>query len=78
MSEIYQASGHQVIGTSLSAMAAENLGVEAGITSRTLHSWLNTWNRYQETQEKFLSFDNVVALNSMSGIRICNVWGHCS
>ncbi len=61
VSEIYQASGHQVIGTSLSAMAAENLGIEAGISSKTLHSWLNTWNRYQEAQEKFLSFDNVVA-----------------
>lgn len=61
VSEIYQASGHQVIGTSLSAMAADNLGAEAGINSATLHSWLNKWNRYQEAEEKFLSFNNVVA-----------------
>ncbi|MEI6627788.1 MAG: AAA family ATPase [Alphaproteobacteria bacterium] len=60
VSEIYQASGHKVIGTSLSAMAAENLGQEAGIKAATLHSWLYKWDSYQASQEKFLSFNNVM------------------
>ena len=60
VSEIYQASGHKVIGTSLSAMAAENLGQEAGIKAATLNSWLYKWDSYQAAQEKFLSFNNVM------------------
>ncbi len=60
VSEIYQASGYEVIGTSLSAMAAENLGQEAGIKAATLHSWLYKWDSYSAAQEKFLSFNNVM------------------
>ncbi len=60
VSEIYQASGHRVIGTSLSAMAADNLGQEAGIKSATIHSLLYKWDRYQAASEKFLSFDSVM------------------
>ncbi len=60
VSRIYQASGHKVIGTSLSAMAAENLGQEAGIKAATLHSWLYKWDSYQAASEKFLSFNNVM------------------
>ena len=60
VSEIYQNAGFRVIGTSLSAMAAENLGQEAGIKTATLHSWLYQWERYQAASEKFLSFDNVM------------------
>lgn len=58
--ELYQDSGHRVIGTSLSALASDNLGVEAGITSKTLHSWLYCWDRYQNAQQQFLSFDSIV------------------
>jgi ATP-dependent exoDNAse (exonuclease V) alpha subunit len=61
VSEIYQASGHRVIGTSLSAMAAENLGQEAGIKAATIHSLLYKWDRYQAASEKFLSFNSVLA-----------------
>jgi nucleoside-triphosphatase THEP1/5S rRNA maturation endonuclease (ribonuclease M5) len=60
VTEAYKNSGYQVIGTSLSAMAAENLGKETAITSKTLHSWLYQWNRYEEAQTKFLSFNSVM------------------
>lgn len=57
---MYQESGYQVVGTSLSALAAENLGSEAHIQSHTLHSLLYQWDRYQQAQEKFLSFQNIM------------------
>jgi ATP-dependent exoDNAse (exonuclease V) alpha subunit len=60
VSDIYKDAGHPVIGASLSAMAADNLGREAGITSATLHSWIYQWERYQAAQDKFLSFDSVM------------------
>ena len=60
VSEIYQNAGFRVVGTSLSAMAAENLGKEANIKIATLHSLLYQWERYQAALEKFLSFDNVM------------------
>ena len=60
VSDIYKDAGHPVIGASLSAMAADNLGREAGIQSTTLHSWIYQWERYQAAQEKFLSFDSVM------------------
>ncbi len=58
--QIYQNAGYRVIGTSLSAMATENLGKETGIKAATIHSLLYKWERYQIAQEKFLSFDNVM------------------
>ena len=60
VSELYQQAGYQVLGTSLSAMAAENLQKETGIKSATLHSMLYRWQRYEQAQEKFLSFDSVM------------------
>jgi ATP-dependent exoDNAse (exonuclease V) alpha subunit len=60
VSEIYQNAGYRVIGASLSAMAAENLGQEAGIKAATIHSLLYKWDRYQAASEKFLSFDSVM------------------
>ena len=60
VSDIYKDAGHPVIGASLSAMAADNLGREAGIQSATLHSWIYQWERYQAAQDKFLSFDSVM------------------
>jgi ATP-dependent exoDNAse (exonuclease V) alpha subunit len=60
VSDLYKDAGHPVIGASLSAMAADNLGREAGITSATLHSWIYQWERYQAAQDKFLSFDSVM------------------
>lgn len=60
VSQMYQESGYTVIGTSLSALAAENLGSEAHIQAHTLHSLLYQWDRYHQAQEKFLSFQNVM------------------
>ena len=61
VSEIYQASGHKVIGASLAALAAQNLEADAGIKATTIHSWLYKWDRYQAASEKFLSFNSVLA-----------------
>lgn len=60
VADIYQQAGHQMIGTSLAALAADNLGTEAQIQSRTLESWLCRWRSYEEAKEKFLSFDHVI------------------
>lgn len=58
--ELYQQAGFHVIGTSLSALASENLSTEAGINAKTVMGWLTCWNRYASAQEKFLSFDRIV------------------
>lgn len=60
VADVYQRAGHQVIGTSLAALAAENLENEAKIPSHTLQSWLVRWKAYEEAQEKFLSFNSIV------------------
>jgi len=60
VSDIYKEAGYTVIGSSLSAMAADNLGREADIHATTLHRWIYQWERYQSAQEKFLSFDSVM------------------
>lgn len=60
VSDIYKEAGYTVIGSSLSAMAADNLGREADIHATTLHRWIYQWERYQAAQEKFLSFDSVM------------------
>ena len=57
---LYKEAGYNVIGTSLSALAAENLGNETSITSKTIASWLSSWDRLAEAEEKFLAFDAVV------------------
>lgn len=61
VSEIYRRNGARVIGMSLSAVAAENLGREAGIDSGTIASWSHQWRVYEQAQEKFLSFNTIVA-----------------
>ncbi len=60
ISEIYEQSGSRVIGMSLSAVASENLGKDAGIESATIASWAHRWRLYESAKEKFLSFDSVV------------------
>ena len=60
VSEVYKNAGLKVVGTSLAAMAADNLGKEAGISASTIHSLIYQWERYQTAQEKFLSFDSVM------------------
>ncbi len=60
VAKVYHQAGHQVIGTSLAALAAETLGKEADIESKTLHSWLYSWQRYEAAQQKFLSFNSIV------------------
>ncbi len=58
--DIYKMCGYTVLGTSLSALASENLGLETNITSKTIASWLSSWDRLAEAEEKFLAFDSVV------------------
>jgi hypothetical protein len=57
--EIYAQSGARVIGMSLSAVAAENLGSDANIESRTIASWAHARRTYEAAKEKFLSFDSM-------------------
>lgn len=61
VAEIYQQQGYRVIGTSLAALAVDNLANEAGIPAKTLHSWIYSWDRYQAAAEKFLAFESVMA-----------------
>ena len=56
----YQAQNHTVIGGSLAALAAAQLGKETGIETRTLHAWLHVWREYQRAEKAFLSFDSVM------------------
>ena len=60
ISEIYAQSGARVVGTSLSAVASENLGKDAEIESATIASWAYRWKIYESAKERFLSFDSVV------------------
>lgn len=60
VADIYKDAGYKVIGTSLSAMAADNLEQETGIESKTLHSLSYVWGKYQSACDKFLSFDAIV------------------
>ena len=60
VAEAYKEAGYQVVGTSLSALAAENLGSEASIKASTLHSLLYQWNRLTQAQDKFLFFENIM------------------
>jgi len=56
----YQAQNHTVIGGSLAALAASQLGAETGIETKTLHAWLHVWREYQRAEKAFLSFDSVM------------------
>ncbi len=56
----YQAQNHTVIGGSLAALAAAQLGKETGIKSRTLHAWLYIWREYARAEQSFLSFNSVM------------------
>lgn len=60
IAEIFEKNGSRVIGMSLSAVASENLGKDAGIESATIASWSYRWRVYEQAQEKFLSFDAIV------------------
>ena len=60
VSDLYKHAGYTVIGTSLSALASENLGNEAGIPSKTIASWLFCWDRYTTAQDKFYSFTSII------------------
>jgi ATP-dependent exoDNAse (exonuclease V) alpha subunit len=60
VADIYKSAGFEVIGTSLSAMAADNLERETGIESKTLHSMVCALDKYKSACDKFLSFDAIV------------------
>lgn len=60
VAEAYVQNDRRVIGMSLSAVAAENLGKDAGIESQTIASWSFRWRAYEAAREKFLSFDSMV------------------
>jgi hypothetical protein len=48
IAEAYREAGYEVSGGALAGKAAENLQREAGIASRTLHSWEYAWERGQD------------------------------
>jgi hypothetical protein len=48
IAEAYREAGYEVHGGALAGKAAENLQREAGIASRTLHSWEYAWERGQD------------------------------
>ncbi len=60
VAEIYEQNGARVVGMSLSAVASENLGKDAGIESATIACWSHKWRTYEAAKEKFLSFDSIV------------------
>lgn len=60
VSDLYKEAGCRVIGASISALAADKLGQEAGIHSRTLESWLVRWNKYEEARQELLKFKDTV------------------
>ena len=60
VAEAYEQSGHRVIGMSLSAVASENLGKDAGIESATIASWTHRWRKYDVAKDKLLSFKSVM------------------
>lgn len=60
VADIYKASGFQVRGCSLSALACENLGYEANISASTLHSLLYKLDALKEADQKFLSFSSIM------------------
>jgi hypothetical protein len=60
--ELYQQEGYTVIGGSLSKLASDNLGAETNIETKTLQAWLYFWDRYQNAEKEFLSFNNIVSL----------------
>lgn len=60
VSDLYKQAGFSVFGVSLSALASENLGVEADIKASTLHSLLYKLDTYKQAQERFLAFDAVM------------------
>lgn len=55
VTEAYQSMGYRVMGMSLSAVAAENLEIEAGCDSRTIAHYLRIWESYDELYQKFYS-----------------------
>lgn len=60
VAEAYEQSGHRVIGMSLSAVASENLGKDAGIESATIAAWTHRWRKYDSAKDKFLSFKSIL------------------
>lgn len=60
VAELYQQNGSRVIGMSVSAVASENLGKDAGIESHTMASWAHRWRTYERAQAQFLSFDAIL------------------
>src|SRR3989338_5969415 len=60
VADIYRDAGYKVVGTSLSAMAADNLERETGIESKTIHSMVYSLDKYRDACDKFLSFDAIV------------------
>jgi hypothetical protein len=52
IAEAYRDAGYDVVGAALAGKAADTLQQEAGIHSRTLHSWEYSWGRREETLDR--------------------------
>ena len=52
IAEAYRDAGYDVVGAALAGKAADTLQQEAGIHSRTLHSWEYSWGRGEETLDR--------------------------
>lgn len=53
--DLHKQAGYNIYGLSLSAAAAENLGLEANCYAETVAFFLDKWNRKEEVYQKFWS-----------------------
>lgn len=53
--DLHQQSGYKISGLSLSATAAENLGLETNCPAETVAFYLDKWDRREEAYQKFWS-----------------------
>lgn len=56
--ECHQKAGYQVIGLALSAVAAENLSVEADLKTETIAFYLDKWTRLEDLQKTGWTLDS--------------------
>ena len=57
--ELYSDFGYTVLGGAFAKSAADNMHLETGISSRTLHSYLMMWEKFEVAEKAFLSFKHI-------------------